>query len=382
MARVLVVTNDFPPRVGGIQQYIHNVVNALVVKGGHEVTVLAPDWPHADVWDGAQPCHVVRYRGPVIATFAVQRVAEALIASRGIEVVVFGAALPLVALTSPLVHATGVRCIALSHGVEVAAGSLPGARALLREAGRDLWAMTAISVWSAARMRRLIAQRCPVVLLGGGVDVERYAAPAGGEEIRARYGFGASPVCVCVARLVARKGQDQLIAAWPQVRAHVKDAQLLIVGGGREARRLRRLRERSPAGSSITFSGEVPWEQLPAYYQAGDVFAMPCRTRWLGLDVEALGLSFLEAGASGLPVVVGRSGGAEETVLDGRTGYLVDGRRPADIATAVGGLLGDLPLARAMGAAGRAWIRETASWDVATSRFDEVVRDAAAGRRR
>ena len=124
-----------------------------------------------------------------------------------------------------------------------------------------------------------------------------------------------------------RKGQDRLIQAWPEVVAKVPEARLLLVGGGPYARRLGRLAAASPVAGRIHLAGEVAWEELPAHYAAGDVFAMPCRTRWLGLDLEALGVVFLEAAATGLPVVAGRSGGAPETVVEGETGTVVDGRR-------------------------------------------------------
>src|SRR4029450_12589662 len=123
----------------------------------------------------------------------------------------------------------------------------------------------------------------------------------------------------------------------PQVLARVPDARLLLVGGGPYERRLRRLVAASPAAAPLALPGEVPWPDLPAHYAAGDVFAMPCRTRWLGLDLEALGVVFLEAAATGLPVVAGRSGGAPETVVEGETGTVVDGRRPGPGGDAVAG---------------------------------------------
>ena len=151
------------------------------------------------------------------------------------------------------------------------------------------------------------------------------------------------------------------------------EARLLLVGGGPYARRLRRLAAASPVADRIHLAGEVAWEDLPAHYAAGDVFAMPCRTRWLGLDLEALGVVFLEAAATGLPVVAGRSGGAPETVVEGETGTVVDGRRPGPVAAAVAGLLADPARARAWGrpaGAGsrpsspgrRSWPASSSSW--------------------
>ena len=145
---------------------------------------------------------------------------------------------------------------------------------------------------------------------------------ANGSELAGR------PVVVCVSRLVPRKGQDTLIRAWPQVRAAVPDAALLLVGGGPYAGRLQRLAGRLGVAGSVIFTGPVPWSELPSYYDAGDVFAMPCRTRRHGLDVEGLGIVYLEASATGLPVIGGDSGNAPDAIRDGETGYVVAGAAP------------------------------------------------------
>jgi len=257
--------------------------------------------------------------------------------------------------------------------VEVAVARVPLARRLLARVAGDLALVTAVSRWSAARVARGVAGRCPVELLPSGVAVDLYSPAVDGGPVRVRHGLGADPVCVCVSRLVPRKGQDRLIRAWPAVVAAVPEARLLIVGGGSYGRRLRRLAAASPAAGRIHFSGEVAWAELPAHFAAGDVFAMPCRTRWLGLDLEALGAVYLEAAAAGLPVVAGRSGGAPETVSDGETGLVVDGRRPEPVGRAVAGLLADPARARAMGAAGRRRMEAEFSWDAVAARLQKLL---------
>jgi phosphatidyl-myo-inositol dimannoside synthase len=174
---------------------------------------------------------------------------------------------------------------------------------------------------------------------------------------------------VCVSRLVPRKGQDVLIRALPEVRRRVPGAVLLLVGGGPDAPRLHRLAAEHGVADAVVLTGSVPWEELPAHYDAGDVFAMPCRTRHGGLEVEGLGIVFLEASATGLPVVAGRSGGSPDAVLDGRTGTVVDGRRVAEVAGAVADLLADQDRARAVGAAGRQWVEREWQWDVLAHRL-------------
>jgi phosphatidylinositol alpha-1,6-mannosyltransferase len=292
-------------------------------------------------------------------------------------VVCFGAAFPLGLLAGRLTRATGVPCVGFSHGVEVAVGRVPLLRRLLTRVAGDLRLVTAVSRWSAARVARGVAGRCPVELLPSGVATDLYSPAVDGAPVRARHGLGAAPVCVCVSRLVPRKGQDRLIRAWPAVVARVPQARLLLVGGGPYERRLRRLAAASPVADRIHLVGEVAWADLPAHFAAGDVFAMPCRTRWLGLDLEALGAVFLEAAAAGLPVVAGRSGGAPETVVAGVTGLVVDGRRSGPVGRAVAELLADPARARAMGAAGRRRMEAEFAWEAVAARFQELLAGVA-----
>jgi phosphatidyl-myo-inositol dimannoside synthase len=374
---LLLVTNDFPPRAGGIQQYCHNLVSRLPAD---RVVVYAPDWPGAAAFDAAQPFRVVRHPGrTMLPVRDVLRRTVALAGEVRPDVVAFGAAFPLGLLAGRLTRATGVPCVGFTHGVEVAVGRVPLLDRLLVRVAAHLALLTAVSHWSATRVTRAVRGRCPVALLPAGVDADAYHPAVDGRQVRERHGLGASPVCICVSRLVPRKGQDRLIQGWPRVLERVPEARLLLVGGGPSERRLRRLAAASPAADRIHLTGEVAWEELPAHYAAGDVFAMPCRTRWLGLDLEALGVVFLEAAAAGLPVVAGRSGGTPETVVEGETGTVVDGRRPGPAADAVAGLLADPARAKAMGAAGRRRVETEWAWPAVVARLEELLATAAAG---
>ncbi len=178
---------------------------------------------------------------------------------------------------------------------------------------------------------------------------------------------------VCVSRLVARKGQDTLLRAWPAVRAAGGDPVLLLVGGGPAAGRLRQLAGTLGVAGSVRFTGQVPDADLPAYYDAGDVFAMPCRTRRRGLDVEGLGIVYLEASATGLPVIAGDSGGAPDAVLNGETGYVIPGRDVTQLAERLIQLLGDPAGARAMGEKGLAWVDREWRWDLVARRLAQIL---------
>ncbi|MGQ0480825.1 MAG: glycosyltransferase family 4 protein [Pseudonocardia sp.] len=359
----LLVTNDFPPRAGGIQGYLAELTARLP---SDELVVYAPAWPGAPGYDAGLPYPVYRHPGSLMLPVPeVARRAAALVRRHGCRTVWFGAAAPLALLGPWLRRTVGVeRVVASTHGHEVGWSMLPGARQALRRIGDDSDVVTVVSKYTRRRFAAAFGPRTALEPLSPGIDTELFRPdPAARAVLRARYRLGDRPVVTCVSRLVARKGQDRLIAAWPQVRRRVPGAALLLVGDGPHAERLRALAAAHDVARDVVFTGPVRWEELPAHHAVGDVFALPCRTRGGGLDVEGLGIVLLEAAAAGLPVVSGRSGGAPETVRPGETGEVVDGRDVPALADALVGLLADLDRARAMGAAGREWMRRSWRWD-------------------
>ena len=376
MTRILLLTNDFPPRRGGIQSYLEQFANRLAVAGEHELVVYAPEWKGAEAYDLAAPFPVVRHPGTLmIPEIGVDRRMRRLIRDHDIETVWFGAAAPL-ALLGPRARDAGARrIVACTHGHEVGWSMLPGARAALRRIGNDADVITYVSRYTRGRFAAAFGPRARLEHLPSGVDADRFRPDASARtELRARYGLAEHPVVVCISRLVPRKGQDMLIRAWPDIRRRVDGAKLVVVGGGPYAEALHRLAADRGVSDDVVFTAGVPGEELPGHYAMADVFAMPCRTRGGGLDVEGLGIVFLEASATGIPVVAGDSGGAPETVRDGETGRVVDGRSVSQIVEAVSGLLIDPATARQMGAAGREWIQRDWNWDRLTERLGDLLR--------
>ncbi|SER37756.1 glycosyltransferase family 4 protein [Actinokineospora terrae] len=372
MRKTLLVTNDFPPRPGGIQSYLHSFAKWLP---GQELVVYAPAWDGAETFDAAQPFTVVRHPGKLmLPTPAVARRAREILRAEGCDSAWFGAAAPL-ALLAPVLRKAGARrIVASTHGHEVGWSMLPAARQSLRRIGSTTDVVTYVSGYTRSRFAAAFGPQAALELLPSGVDTELYRPDAGARSaIRARHGLGDRPVIVCVSRLMPRKGQDVLIRALPAIRSRIQDAVLLLVGGGPYRSRLESLAAAAGVSSHVVFTGAVPWEELPAHYAAGDVFAMPCRTHGKGLDVEALGIVFLEAAATGLPVIVGDSGGAPETVQDGKTGHVVDGRAVADIAARIVELLGDPSRAAEMGAAGRKWMEKDWTWTARAARLRHLL---------
>ncbi|MFM8597901.1 MAG: glycosyltransferase family 4 protein [Mycobacterium sp.] len=376
MTRILLVTNDFPPRPGGIQSYLEQFVSRMAALGEHELTVYAPQWKGADDYDRRVPIRIVRHPGTLMLPEpGVDHRMRGLIAEHGIETVWFGAAAPLGLLARRARHAGARRILASTHGHEVGWSMLPVARSVLRRIGEDADVITYVSRYTRGRFASAFGPRARLEHVPPGVDTDRFRPdPDARERLRARYGLGDRPVVVCVSRLVPRKGQDMLIKAWPKILGRVGRATLVIAGGGPHAEALHRLADEVGVASEVVFTGGLPADELPAHYAMADVFAMPCRTRGAGLDVEGLGIVFLEASATGIPVIAGRSGGAPETVRDGETGRVVDGRDVEQIAGAVTGLLCDPGLATRMGQAGRAWIVRDWDWQSHAQRLADLLR--------
>lgn len=376
MDKTLIVTNDFPPRPGGIQAFVHSM--ALRLDPGR-VVVYASTWRDGSevaAFDAEQPFPVVRDRTTMLLpTPRVTRRAAALLREHGCTSVWFGAAAPLGLMAPALRKAGARRLVATTHGHEAGWAQLPASRGLLRRIGEGTDTITYLGEYTRSRIARALTPEAAgrMVQLPPGVDEKTFHPASGGEAVRARLGLTDRPVVVCVSRLVPRKGQDTLIEAMPLILAAQPDAVLLVVGGGPYAEDLKRLAERTGVAESVRFTGAVPWQKLPAHFGAGDVFAMPCRTRRGGLDVEGLGIVYLEASATGLPVVAGDSGGAPDAVLDGETGWVVRGGEPAEAAERILALLGDAELRRRMGERGRKWVEDAWRWDLLAERLKAVL---------
>ncbi|MGA3563974.1 glycosyltransferase family 4 protein [Melissospora conviva] len=372
MSRTLLITNDFPPRPGGIQSFVHNL--ALRQPPG-SVVVYASSWRGAAEFDAAQPFPVIRERTKVLLpTPLIARRAARLAAEHGCDTVWFGAAAPLGLLAQGLRRRAGIRrVVAQTHGHEVGWAALPGARGLLRRIGHGVDVTTYLGEYTRVRLDRALHGATQLRRLAPGVDVDQYHPGVDGQHIRARLGLADRPVVVCVSRLVPRKGQDMLIRALPEIRRRVPGAVLLLVGGGPYRATLQKLARQAGVERDVVFTGSVPAEELPAHYAAGDVYAMPCRTRNRGLDVEGLGIVYLEASAIGLPVIAGDSGGAPDAVREGETGHVVSGRDLAQLTDRIVGLLDDRDLAHQFGAAGRAWVEREWRWELQADRMAALL---------
>ncbi|HEX8099981.1 MAG TPA: glycosyltransferase family 4 protein, partial [Actinomycetota bacterium] len=340
------------------------------------VAVLAPNWPGWREHDRTQSFAIHRWPSTVAwPTSELARRVDSLIKEHRADVVLFGHGFPL-ALLGPRLARNGVPYVAFTHGAEVWMARMPALAAGIRRALAHAGVVTAVSHYTAKTIRTVVPSSVPLSVLYPGVDVNRFNPHVDGTTVRERYGLQDRPVVLCLSRLVPRKGQDVLIRGLSLLRRLVPDAVLLIAGDGPHRGQLEAEASRAPSGS-VVFTGEIREEDAPAHYAACDVFAMPCRSRWGGLEVEGFGIVFLEAAATGKAVVAGRSGGAAEAVADEETGLLVEGSEPKAAALAVAHLLRERDIANRMGAAGRSRAGERFAWPVIASQLAQILTEAA-----
>jgi phosphatidylinositol alpha-1,6-mannosyltransferase len=380
MTRHLLVTNDFPPKIGGIQSYLWELWRRLPPD---DVTVLTS--PHADddLFDRRQPFRIERTREPVLLPHPglVRRV-QRLAAEVGAKAVVIDPALPL-GLIGP---SLGLPYAVVLHGSEVTVpGRLPGSRALLARVLEGASLLIAAGGYPEAEARRVTGNLPPVAQIPPGVDTSRFVplAPIERASTRARLGLpAAGPLVLSVSRLVPRKGMDTLIEAAARLSRSGRHPQLTvaIAGSGRDRARLERSINKSE--SPVRLLGRVPSPDLPGLYACADVFALCCRSRWWGLEQEGFGIVLLEAAAAGIPSVAGDTGGVAEAVIDNQTGFVV--RNPSDVvgvADAVDRLLSDPALARRQGQAARQRAESEFAYDVLVTRLGEAIERTGAGAR-
>jgi phosphatidyl-myo-inositol dimannoside synthase len=366
---VFVVTNDFPPRIGGINYYVDQLMRRLPAGS---VTVFSSRFDGWRAFDAEYPHEVIRpHTEMMLPVPAIRRELHALLRERRPDIVMFGATWPLGHMGPAIHRKLELRYGGFTHGLELTGALVPG---LLRPIGRHASLLTAASEWSRRKLEDSFGRDMPV--LPSGIDTVRFRPDVSDRAVRTRHGLGDAPVVCCVSRLVARKGQDMLIRAMARMRQAVPDVRLLIVGSGPYEGTLRELAKRTGVEDRVVFSGAVSYEELPAYFRAGNVFAMPCRSRWFGFDIEALGAVFLQGASVGRPVIVGGSGGAPEAVKDGVTGFVVDPTSPTAIADAIVPLLRDPARADAMGRAGAEWVHSEWTWEHKTKRLQQLLEKA------
>ena len=376
--KTLFITNDFGPRAGGIESFIIGLIERLPYGSTTVYTSAQGDTNEYDAaWLEKYGVRVIRDRAKILLpTPRITGEIVRLIKGEAIETVAFGAAAPLALMASRLRGAGVARVIALTHGHEVWWSKVFPFTLAIRRIGSSVDVLTYLGEFTRTAIAGALAPKSAdaMVKIAPGIDTEHFA-PIDSSSLRESLGLGEKKIIVSVGRLVHRKGQDRLIESMRAIVQEVPTAHLLLIGEGPYRQHLQALVRKYALDDHISFIGRIQYADLPQYICVGEIFAMPSRSRFFGLEVEGLGIVYLEASACGLPVIAGASGGAPDAVIDGTTGVVVDGLDNAAIAVAAINLLNNPTQARLMGQAGRRWIVEKWNWQIWADAFKKLINE-------
>jgi phosphatidylinositol alpha-1,6-mannosyltransferase len=375
--KVLFITNDFGPRAGGIETFIIGLIQRRAFASTIVYTSAQENSQEYDAnWERKFGVKVIRGSSKILLpTPQVARRVSNLVKSENIKTVAFGAAAPLGLLAHSIKRAGVLRIVALTHGHEVWWARVFPFNLLIGRIGKRVDSLTYLGEYTHQMISRALDQKAKLAMvkIAPGIDTEHFS-PRNSKELRESLNLAEKKVIVCVARLVHRKGQDRLIEVMPEILSSVPNAHLLIVGEGPYREHLVKRVNQLKIKDDVTFVGRIGYEQLPEYICVGDLFAMPSRSRFWGLEVEGLGISYLEASACGLPVIAGASGGAPDAVDPGKSGVVVNGVDDVAIAKAVISFLNDPETSKTMGGYGRKWVVEKWRWEIWSEAFEQLLK--------
>ncbi|MGA0113463.1 MAG: glycosyltransferase family 4 protein [Candidatus Nanopelagicaceae bacterium] len=374
MASILLVTNDFGPRAGGIESFVIGLLERVPAGEVIVYTSFQPEHESYDQkWFSDYQVRVVRDKSKVLLpTPRVIRNLQMVVRQNSITKVWFGAAAPL-GVSSRWLRKVGVKqIVALTHGHEVWWSKIWPFSWAISEIGKQVDYVTYLGDFTKAALATQIKDSSKLIRVAPGIDTKHFS-PSDSSDLREKHGLDNRPTVISVGRLVHRKGQDRLIEALPKVLEVIPDAALVLVGEGPYRKQLDALVKKYDLSEHVFFIGRINFAELPNYICMGDVFAMPSRSRLFGLEVEGLGIVYLEASSCGLPVIGGASGGAPDAVLDGDTGYVVDGNDLNAISTQIVKLLSDAKLRQKMGERGRAWAIDSWRWEIWSEEFNKAL---------
>ena len=373
--KVLLVTNDLGPSAGGIETFVLGLIeglpkDSLIIYTSSQKGDKAFDAQLLEKFGAV----VIRDRAKMLLPSPrITRKAVKILKQQQIKNVWFGAAAPLALMAGKLRSAGASNIVALTHGHEVWWAKIPILKSLLKKIIKDVDHLGYLGDFTKGEIAKISNQPQKFLQIAPGIDTEHFAPKSARGDLIEKYRLDGRRVIVSVGRLVHRKGQDELVKAMPKILEQFPDAILLFVGEGPIKQMLFNSAKQLGVLPKVVFAGRVSHHDLPDYICLGEIFAMPVRSRFSGLEVEGLGIVYLEASACGLPVIVGNSGGAVDAVLDKKTGLLVDGTKSDLIADAICELLANPERAKQMGAAGRDWVIK--NWQLSTwsEKFNKVL---------
>jgi len=381
VASTLFITNDFGPRAGGIETFLIGLIERIPRDKKTPFIVYTSAQENSADYDAQLAKNfgitVIRDKSKILLpTPRVISRAKKLVKSERSVNVVFGAAAPLAVMAPAMRRAGATNIVALTHGHEVWWAKIAPFNLAIRLIGNSVDHLTHLGDFTARAIAQGLSQdaKQKQIHIAPGIDVDHFSPKKASKKLRRSMGLENKQVIVSVGRLVHRKGQDRLISALPEIRACVPNVHLLLVGEGPYRSKLEKIARSMQVEDAVTFVGRINYQELPTYFLCGDIFAMPSRSRLGGLEVEGLGIVYLEASACGLPVIAGNSGGAPDAVQDGITGLVVSGNDVAEISRAAIALLNNPEAALAMGKAGRSWMVAHWQWKYWAAAFNALLK--------
>jgi phosphatidylinositol alpha-1,6-mannosyltransferase len=378
LGKILCITNDFGPRAGGIETFVMGLIERAPKGSIIVYTSAQGDTTSYDQsWLRDFGVEVIRDPSKILLpTPRVIRSVKKVIARGSIKQVFFGAAAPLGVMARALRRKGVVNIVALTHGHEVWWAKLWPFSSAISFIGNNVDHLTYLGEFTKSEIAKALSTKAKsrLIKIAPGIDTDHFAPDLGSIQLRRDLGLVDKKVIVSVGRLVHRKGQDFLIQSLPAILEKHPTAHILMVGEGPYRKNLTKMVEKLKLSQAVTFIGRIQYKDLPRYICAGDIFAMPSRSRLAGLEVEGLGIVYLEASSCALPVVAGRSGGAPDAVDEGVTGFSVDGTSTVEISSAIIKLFDDPAKAKAMGTAGRSWIIEKWRWEIWSKQFNALFK--------
>jgi phosphatidylinositol alpha-1,6-mannosyltransferase len=373
---ILCITNDFGPRAGGIESFVIGLIERMPFGSVIVYTSQQGDTTAYDAqWLEKYGVEVIRDKSKILLpTLRVGRAVRELARTREITKVFFGAAAPLGLLSHGLRRAGVERMVALTHGHEVWWAKLWPFSAAIKRIGNGIDSLTYLGSFTRSAISRALSEKskASMVRIAPGIDTAHFSPAADADVLKSELDLADKRVIVSVGRLVHRKGQDTLVESLPAILEEFPDAHLLFVGVGPHLEYIHKRAIQLGVLGSVSFVGRVQYSELPRFICVGEIFAMPSRSRLAGLEVEGLGIVYLEASACELPIVGGLSGGAPDALIEGETGLAVDGTNPNAVADAVKELLRNPERAQAMGKRGRQWIVDEWEWRHWSEKFNEL----------
>lgn len=373
--KILLVTNDLGPRAGGIESFVLGLLervekNSVVILTSTQKNYKEFDKNLLEKYGAI----VIRDRAKILLpTPRVSNKAQKILREYQATTIWFGAAAPLALMAAKLRKAGAKNIVALTHGHEVWWAKLPIFSSALAKIAKEVDYLTYLGDFTRNAMLPVISDKSKLVKLAPGIDIDHFSPSEIDRSLIEKYRLENRRVIVSVGRLVHRKGQDKLIEAMPAILKQFPNVVLLLVGQGPIKSMLEKLIRHHGLENNVIFTGRIQFDDLPKYIQLGEIFAMPSRDRFFGLEVEGLGIVYLEASACGVPVIVGSSGGAPDAVIENKTGLIVDGTKPSDISNAICKLLADPKLAKNMGRNGRKWVEDNWRWEIWSEKFNDLL---------